>query len=169
MNKKILISGVIGLIIASVAYLSFNGDKPMEDMTGIRSVDNNAVTDLTPAAPVTDESAENAESTDEVPAAGSYRDYSESAFSATSGTRLLFFHAPWCPQCRLLEASIQASTIPSGVTIFKVDYDSNQSLRQKYGVTIQTTVVRVDDSGNLSEKYVAYDDPSFANVAENLL
>lgn len=170
MNRKILISGVIGIIIVSIAYLSINGDKPMEDMTGIRFGDNNVATDLTPAAPVTDESsAENTETANEATEAGTYRDYSESAFSATSGTRLLFFHAPWCPQCRSLEASIQASTIPSGVTIFKVDYDSNQSLRQKYGVTIQTTVVRVDDSGNLSEKYVAYDDPSFANVAENLL
>lgn len=99
---------------------------------------------------------------------GSYVDYSADAVARTSGKRLLFFHAPWCPQCRALDASIRAGTIPSDTTIFKVDYDSNQHLRQQYGVTIQTTVVLLDDSAGLAKKYVAYDEPSLDTTLENL-
>lgn len=98
---------------------------------------------------------------------GSYVDYSDSIIASTSGIKLLFFHAPWCPQCRALDASIKSGPIPNGITIIKTDYDSNQKLRQKYGVTIQTTVVRVDDNGNLVKKYVAYDKPTLENVIKN--
>ncbi len=102
-------------------------------------------------------------------AAGSYVDYKPGIIEQTAGTKLLFFHASWCPQCRALEADIKKSTIPANVTIIKVDYDSNQALRQKYGVTIQTTVVHVDDRGNLIKKYVAYESPTLAAVVKNLL
>lgn len=100
---------------------------------------------------------------------GTYVDYSSSIITSTAGTKILFFHAPWCPQCRALETSIKSSQIPEGVTIIKVDYDTNQPLRKKYGVTIQTTLVRVDESGNLVKKYVAYDEPTLAAVKTNLL
>lgn len=79
-----------------------------------------------------------------------------------------FFHAPWCPQCRALEASIEATAIPAMVTIIKVDYDTNQSLRQQYGVTLQTTLVRVDDQGKLIKKLVAYDEPNFSSIEQLL-
>ncbi|OGD61546.1 hypothetical protein A3A71_00030 [Candidatus Berkelbacteria bacterium RIFCSPLOWO2_01_FULL_50_28] len=101
--------------------------------------------------------------------AGSYIDYDESVISRTQGTKILFFYAPWCPQCRALEADIKASVVPVGVTIIKTDYDSNQALRQKYGVTIQTTLVLVDDQGNFVKKYVAYDKPTLSSVKSNLL
>ncbi len=100
---------------------------------------------------------------------GSYVNYTPTIIAETSGTKILFFHAPWCPQCRELEASIQSNTIPAGVTFIKVDYDSNQSLRKKYGVTIQTTLVKIDDAGNLIKKFVAYDEPTLASVSANLL
>lgn len=100
---------------------------------------------------------------------GSYVDYSSEAVSSTKGTRLLFFHAPWCPQCRALEKSIEVGPIPEDVTIFKVDYDSNHQLRQKYEVTIQTTVVLIDDEGERIESFVAYDDPSLEAVKRELL
>lgn len=100
---------------------------------------------------------------------GTYVDYSDSVIASTEGTKILFFHAPWCPQCRALEASIKSSQIPSNVTIIKVDYDTHQTLRQKYGVTIQTTLVKVDDNGSLVKKYVAYDEPTFTAVKTNLL
>ena len=100
---------------------------------------------------------------------GNYIDYSSDFISSTKGTKILFFYAPWCPQCRELESDIQAMGVPEGVTIAKIDYDSNQKLKQKYGVTLQTTLVKVDDEGNLIEKYVAYDDPSIQAVIENLL
>jgi thiol-disulfide isomerase/thioredoxin len=105
----------------------------------------------------------------EVAKAGSYETYEPASIAATKGIKILFFYAPWCPQCRKLEADIKSQTIPGGVTIYKVDYDSNQTLRQKYGVTIQTTLVRVDDEGNLVKKYVAYDEPSLESVKVNLI
>lgn len=101
--------------------------------------------------------------------AGRYVEYSSELVSSTPGEKLLFFHAPWCSQCQQLEADIEASGVPDGVTVFKVDYDSNQDLREKYGVTIQTTVVKVDDEGGEIESYVAYEEPTFDSVAGALL
>lgn len=101
--------------------------------------------------------------------AGAYVDYQESLIASTPGTKVLFFHAPWCPQCRQLESDIEAGPLPANTTIFKVDYDTNQTLRQKYGVTLQTTLVKVDDQGNMIEKYVAYDDPTLDSIKENIL
>jgi thiol-disulfide isomerase/thioredoxin len=95
---------------------------------------------------------------------GQYRAYEERLLTQIPGTKVLFFHAPWCPQCRALEASILAGKVPDDVTILKVDYDSNQALRQKYGVTIQTTVARVDDQGNLVKKAVLYNEPSLESL-----
>ena len=99
---------------------------------------------------------------------GQYIDYTPTSITSTAGTKILFFHAPWCPQCRALDASIKASTIPANVTIIKVDYDTHQALRQQYGVTLQTTLVRVDDQGGLIEKVVAYDEPTFHTVEQLL-
>lgn len=100
---------------------------------------------------------------------GVYRQYDSQVLANTDGTRILFFHASWCPQCRALESSIQAGTIPAGVTIFKVDYDSHQELRQRYGVTLQTTLVLLDDQENAVKKYVAYDQPTLEAVIKGLL
>jgi thiol-disulfide isomerase/thioredoxin len=100
---------------------------------------------------------------------GAYINYSGSAIASTAGTKLLFFHAPWCSQCRMIESDINSQGIPDGVTVIKIDYDSNQTLRQKYGVTLQTTFVRVNDDGSLVKKFVAYDEPNFDSVKRNLL
>ncbi|MBA2279493.1 thioredoxin family protein [Candidatus Saccharibacteria bacterium] len=95
---------------------------------------------------------------------GQYVDYREGIVAETQGTKLLFFHAPWCPQCRDLEDDIEAKGVPDGMTIIKVDYDSNQALRKKYGVTIQTTIVHVNDEGEEVSKHVAYNDPTLKAV-----
>jgi thiol-disulfide isomerase/thioredoxin len=144
---------VMLLILAAGSFLLLNDRSPMEE-----NAEQNLLTEGT--RDIAD---------DTVNVSGTYKDYSESEIEATKGTKLLFFHAPWCPQCRELEKSIQAGRIPSDVTIFKVDYDSNQKLRQKYGVTIQTTIIRLDAEGNVAKKYVAYDDPTLTNVITNAL
>lgn len=127
-----------------------------------------AETNNTQTAPVTEETP-NSPASESSPQPGAYVDYSDAVIASTEGTKILFFHAPWCPQCRSLETSIKSTDLPDGVTIIKVDYDTNQNLRQKYGVTIQTTLVRVDDNGGLVERYVAYDEPTFESVKLNLL
>lgn len=100
---------------------------------------------------------------------GQYLDYSPELVASTPGDKLLFFHASWCSQCVKLEDDIEASGVPDGVTVFKVDYDSNQDLRRKYGVTIQTTMVKVGDGGKKLDSYVAYEDPTFDSVSAALL
>lgn len=101
---------------------------------------------------------------------GQYVEYDEAKLANSKDANYLFFHAPWCSQCRAVEASIHAGgKIPEGVIIYKLDYDSNQELRKKYGVTLQTTFVKVDSQGNFIDKYVAYDSPSIDSVVENFI
>ena len=91
---------------------------------------------------------------------GTYADYSAEAVANADGRVWLFFHAPWCPQCVDLERNIQAGGVPEGLTILKVDYDTATDLRQRYGVTLQTTIVEIDGAGSEVDKFVAYNDPS---------
>lgn len=102
---------------------------------------------------------------DAAPAAeGAYLDYEDGLIEQTAGTKVLFFHAPWCPKCRALDEELVADGAPDGVTVFKVDFDSRGDLRQKYGVTLQTTVVYVDDAGEKLSSTVLYEDPSIASI-----
>lgn len=96
--------------------------------------------------------------------AGAYLDYTDGVIEQTAGPKVLFFHAAWCPQCRQLDEQLTAEGAPDGLTVFKVDYDTRTDLRQRYGVTLQTTVVFVDDQGELISSKVLYDDPSIASL-----
>ncbi len=98
-----------------------------------------------------------------------YLDYDENSIASNPGNKVLFFHAKWCPQCRSIESDILAGPLPEGWTIIKVDYDNSQDLRRKYGVTLQTTFVKVDDSGNSLGKFVAYEEPHLSAVKQNFL
>jgi thiol-disulfide isomerase/thioredoxin len=150
-KKPLLISLIIiGVIIAGAAYLFTSA--------GTKDAKQQMID--------TDETQQTEQTTT---SGGAYINYKDGVITNTSGTKLLFFHAAWCPQCRELEADIKKSGVPEGVTIIKVDYDTNQPLRQKYGVTLQTTLVKVDDNGELIKKFVAYDDPSLDAVKKNLL
>ena len=157
MNKKLLVTviAIIVIIAAAVVYLmsqNNNGQPGTNVDPAQNSIDQNSSQNGKPAK-----------------ATGVYTDYDESKLASAQGTKVIFFYAPWCPQCRALEADIQDKGVPEGVTIFKIDYDSSQELRQKYGVTIQTTLVKVDGDGNLIKKFVANDDPTLESVSQNLL
>lgn len=87
---------------------------------------------------------------------GTYEAYAQEKLArAETGDVVLFFHASWCPTCRALSADIEknASAVPPGVSILKVDYDSQTELKKKYGVTYQHTLVQVDKDGNLIRKW----------------
>lgn len=87
---------------------------------------------------------------------GVYAPYEASKLAmAETGKVVLFFKASWCPSCRTLDADIKASLgdIPAGVTILEVDYDKYGDLKQKYGVTMQHTLVQVDKNGNQIAKW----------------
>lgn len=99
------------------------------------------------------------------PAEGAYLDYEDGVIEATAGPKALFFHASWCPKCRALDEDLLAEGAPDGLTVFKVDYDSRTDLRQQYGVTLQTTIVFVDDAGGKISSVVLYEDPSVESLA----
>ena len=87
---------------------------------------------------------------------GTYEAYAPEKLSkADEGDVVLFFHASWCPSCRFLDAGIRehADEIPDGLTILKLDYDTETELKKKYGVTTQHTLVQVDAEGNLIKKW----------------
>jgi len=158
MNKKAAwIIGILVIAIAGAVFYVFAGKENRGEIgivsTSSMNSDNSQITSVP------------SEGT-----RGRYENYSAEAFENDKTTqRLLFFHASWCPQCRELDASILATSLPAGVVIYKVDYDSQQDLRKKYGVTLQTTVVKVDKDGNKLQSFVAYDEPTFSSVERELL
>lgn len=82
--------------------------------------------------------------------------YSPEAYEAASSKkRVLFFHAAWCPTCKIAnEAFMQnAASLPEDVVVFKVDYDTEMELKKKYGITYQHTFVLVDDEGEAVTKW----------------
>lgn len=87
---------------------------------------------------------------------GFYEAYSiDKLARAETGDVVLFFHASWCPSCRGLDASIEGNlkSIPEGVSILKLDYDTETELKKRYGVTYQHTLVQVDKDGNQIKKW----------------
>ena len=164
MKSKIIVSSIVVVILVGAA-LFYVLNSPNSVAPSVKQD-----SDSSSKSQETTDSSEPQANGDSAPViSGKYVDYSADKVSSASGVKILFFHAPWCPQCRALENDIKANTIPEGVTIFKVDYDSNQSLRQKYGITIQTSLVTIDSKGTLVKKYVAYNDPTLQSVIDNLL
>lgn len=164
MNKNVLIfvAIFIALIGGSLAFLaakpdSKNSSDLVEQMLQQNQSDTTKQTDAQQTAPANTNP-------------GKYIDYSEANLANASGQRVLFFHASWCGQCRQLDEDIKKDPIPDGLTILKVDYDTNQDLRQKYGVTFQTTFVKIDAQGNrIGKPYIAYDEPTFDAVKRDFL
>lgn len=144
----------LGLALAaSVALAGCSTAQPEQPLT---------VSSPAPAPEVSDvaETEESIQPSEESAASapGDYVDYEPGIIEATPGTKALFFHASWCPKCRALEEDILASEIPDNFTIIKVDFDTATELRQRYAVTLQTTIVYVDDDGAALAKGVLYDD-----------
>lgn len=80
-------------------------------------------------------------------------DYRTQMAQREGTTVVYFFHAPWCPTCRATEESVSTDGVPAGLTIVKIDYDSEIDLRQQYGITQQHTFVQVDPDGNELAKW----------------
>lgn len=120
-----------------------------------------------PAETATEKPAE--EPAEDAACEGRYADYSPEAVADECYTdTILFFHAPWCPECRGFEEAIKAGEVPEGAQILKVDYDSATDLRKKHEVTIQSTFVRVDPAGERVELWSGYgQDKSVDAILEN--
>ena len=149
------------VIAAAMTYLLLTGNKASSPKDSNQASDSPAqIGEQAPAPQQTE--------TPVAQAPGTYMDYDATTFSKTTGRRVLFFHAPWCPQCRALEQSIKEGKIPAGVTIFKTDYDTSLDLRGKYGVTMQTTLIEVGVNGDSVNKYVAYYSPTLQAVVAGM-
>ncbi len=88
--------------------------------------------------------------------AGTYEAYAaEKLAKAESGDVVLFFRALWCPSCKAVDADIRArvASIPKGLAILDVNYDSSADLKKKYGVTYQHTFVQVKADGTMIKKW----------------
>lgn len=159
MNKRILIFTISALLLiaGSIIYVT-TSDKPKSDSQSTTAQNSTPTTEQTSTTP------EQTQTT----TTGVYTDYTPEKLAQATGQKVLFFHASWCPQCRSIDKGITADAIPKDTTIFKVDYDTNQDLRKKYGVTLQTTFVVIDDNQNLVKKHVGYDEPTFEAVKKAL-
>jgi thiol-disulfide isomerase/thioredoxin len=156
MNRRLVIAivAIAGVLIAAVAGLAIS-----------RALTTSAVADPTPSASSSSSGSPTPTSTpSEATTPGVYVDYSDTAIADAAGRVVLFFHAPWCGQCVQLEKDILAEGVPDGVTVIKVDWDTNQALEQQYGVPMRTTFVELGDDGSVLQLHVAYEQPRFANV-----
>ncbi len=176
MNTRV-IAIVLALVVVLVGAVGvFAATRPATEPTAANSASEPAAGSEQPQAPSSAEPGDasgdasgDAAAGDSATSAGAYVDYSDTSIASAQGRTFLFFHASWCPICRTLDSDILATGVPAGVTIIKVDYDSHQDLRQKYGVTQQTTIVEVDAAGNGLQNYLAYDDPTLQTVLDAML
>ncbi|MBH0115872.1 thioredoxin family protein [Salinibacterium sp. NG253] len=161
MNKRILavIVALAVVVIAAVSIVAAQNPNSSDESTATDSTSQSAESSSDSGAEAEDVVAV------ENDGGGSYVDYSPSAVADADGRVILFFHATWCPQCVSADGDIKASGVPSGITIVKVDYDTNQDLRAEYGVTQQTTFVEVDSNGEkVQDNFVATVEPTLNAV-----
>ncbi len=163
---KTVTIGIIGFVLVAggVWFLTFSPDAApvaRDTMHQKQDMATDHASAPNEAMPHTD--------TDAMHEPGSYQSYSpeKTALAATEKV-VLFFHASWCPTCRALDADINAhlSDIPEHIVILDVDYDTAASLRQKYGVTIQHTLVQVDADGAMLQKWTG--SPTLAELVSHI-
>lgn len=82
-----------------------------------------------------------------------YLEYTEELYNDYLGEQpvVLFFHSGWCPLCRQLSNYIDENlaSFHEGAVFLEVDFDEEQTLRQEYGVTLQSTFVVLDSEGEV--------------------
>lgn len=149
MVNKIIIAVVV-LALAGGTIFAFTGDDDSSDTTSSATFSNSA------------ESVDQVESGDEgvedtARGSGEIMAYSETSLAESkTEDNIIFFHAVWCTVCNSVEKSLNATGVPEDVSIFKIDYDSDegQALAEKYNIPIQYTMVQVDKSGNEITQWV---------------
>ncbi|OEO31757.1 hypothetical protein VW23_014750 [Devosia insulae DS-56] len=79
----------------------------------------------------------------------SYEGDAQLAELASKGTTVVFFYAAWCPNCRATVTELNArwDEVNPGLTLVIADYDKEQALKARFGVTYQDTFVLLDKDG----------------------
>ena len=178
-NVRYLIIGVLALIIVGVVIAIIvlnNNDSPEESATTEQestSIEQEPVDITLPEAvvsqPINQQEPSN-EPTDSSPteavdspptdvttsqSPARYTDYTTAAFNQAlqeNKNVVLFFHASWCPTCKVLDEDIQngLSRVPANTEILKVDYDSSNDLKREYNINYQHTLVFLGGDGTSS-------------------
>ncbi len=123
-----------------------------------KSEDTDLINDTT-TTDLDEQDPAQSEAPDSSPAAtqntGTYVDYEgvQTIADAADTKRVLFFHASWCPTCNAFEDDILDQGVPAGVTMIQANFDDDTELKQQYGVTVQSTFVLLDESGNAVETW----------------
>ncbi len=85
--------------------------------------------------------------------AGAIQDFDQETFEtalADGKKVLLDFYADWCPTCRSNAPVVKSAVQADGdVVAFKVNYDTEQALRSKYGVVSQSTYITIQNDQEL--------------------
>ena len=58
------------------------------------------------------------------------------------------FSAPWCAQCKVVEANLKAL----GVEHIAIDVDKDEEAAAKYGIRNIPTIIIEDEEGNILER-----------------
>lgn len=160
MKISAIIVVVVLLVFGGIVF--FNKSTDTSNVSHVDREQDAASREVEEASRNTEESASSA-------GVGSYEAYSpEKLARAAEGDVVLFFKADWCPTCRALDADITENIghIPSGVSILTVDYDTETELRQRYGVTVQHTLVQVSDDGSMIKKWSG--SPTLARLVDEI-
>ncbi len=162
--KKVIfiVGGIVLLIGALLAALLFAPTNPTNEMSAATNKEPSPSNSTETPKPTANDTA--------TIQAGRYETYEANKVSAEGYERtVIFFYAPWCPECRAFDEAITRSTIPAGVQILQLDYDSATELRKQHEVTLQSTFVEVDANGAQTAKWVGYGkDKSVEAILENL-
>lgn len=155
-NQSLLIIAAVIILLAGGAFLYSQSQKTpdaMMDKTGDQMMKDDS---LMQEDEMMKEDEDSMMQDDGAMMSDRYVAYTPQAFAAASNEkRVLYFHADWCPTCRPFNAELSTRTdeIPSGVVVFKTNYDTENALKQKYGITYQHTFVIVDSAGNEVSKW----------------
>ncbi len=69
---------------------------------------------------------------------------------------VLFFHADRCSTCNVIDQDIIERWVPDGLTIYKVDFDKEKDLLEKYNVLTQSSFAQIDTNGALIKRRVGW-------------
>ena len=150
MVNKAIIGILVALLVVTGAVIVFSGNDESEEES-----QNQIETSQREDTNETEASSSETEAMEQATANGlGYVDYSEETLVAATGSkRVVFFHAPWCSVCNFYEGQIEEQGVPTDVTILKVDFDSEEELKEQYDVNVQSTFVLLDENGNVVESW----------------
>jgi thiol-disulfide isomerase/thioredoxin len=138
-NGMVKLADGVELMLPEGMMMTMDGQLQLQEA----GVSSQRPLDIVPSAPASAPSAQPAKAGE-----ASYVPYTNDVL--TNGkTKVLFFHAAWCPECKKVDSTLK-SWFPSKDftrSVYKVDYDTAKELKIKYGVTYQHTFVVVDGNG----------------------